>query len=99
MSTSDQRDFSNIQRFLHRSSGMRYYAPAIAKAPGNALCDCYVDSVTGRSYCVCSAMISSDIAFGPDKISGMVRPSIRFASPCERAAFARRRALIAKSLA
>lgn len=99
MSTSEQRDYSNIQRFLHRSNGMRFYAPATYKSPGNALCDCYIDSVTGRPQCVCSAMITSDIAFGPDKMSGMVRPPILFASPCERAALARRRALIAKSQA
>ncbi len=98
-SSADSRDYANIQRFLARSQGRRAYAPSIARAPGNALCDCYVDPTSGRSYCVCSAIITTDMPFAPDVMSAATAPRIRFASPCERSALARQRAFIAKSMA
>lgn len=99
MTTNDNRDAGNLRHFLSRANGNRYYAPAIYSAPGNAICDCAIDPTTGRSYCVCSTMITTDIAFGPDKMSGMINPTLRFATPCERSALKRKQAFIAKSLA
>lgn len=98
-STSDNRDAQNLRQFLYRSRGIRAYAPALRRAPGNAICDCMIDPVTGQSYCMCSSIITTDMAFGPDKISAMINPMIRFATPCERAALKRRTAFIAKSWA
>ena len=97
--TGEQRDTRNLRHFLTRSSGIRSYAPALHRAPGNAICDCMIDPVTGQSYCICSALITTDMAFGPDKFSAMVNPMIRHATPCERASIKRRQAFIAKSFA
>lgn len=99
-STSDARDTANMRQFMTRASGMNTHAPAARRSPGNAFCDCAIDQTTGRSYCVCSAMITSDIAFAPDGVAGIsTRPHIRFASACERAALKRRQAFLATSIA
>ena len=98
-STSDNRDLASMRHFMARSSGIRAYAPSIYKSPGNAMCDCFIDPTTGQSHCVCSAMITTDMAFAPDKMAHVMNPQVRFASPCERAAIKRRQAFIAKSMA
>jgi hypothetical protein len=97
--TSDSRDLKNLRHFMARSDGRRSYAPAIYKAPGNAMCDCVIDPLTGRSYCICSAMITTDMAFAPDQVARVVNPQVRFASPCERASLKRRQMYFAKSTA
>lgn len=99
MTTGDNRDIAQMRHFMSRSAGMRVYAPAVRRSPGNALCDCVVDPHSGRSYCVCASAIASDMLFAPDKMSRVMNPHVRFASPCERSALKRRQAFIAMSLA
>lgn len=96
--SSDDRDFRNIKHFLSRSSGKRRYMPAIIVNPNAIACDCWFDPQSG-AYCQCSPMMTSEMLFGQSRVNRAPNPTVRFASPAERAAVKRRQMIIAQSTA
>lgn len=98
-STSDDRDARNMRQFVTRANGLRSWAPAPPVSQSGAICDCAIDPRTGRSYCICAPIMTTDMAFAQEDTRIRLRPATRMATPCERAALKRRQMVIAKSMA